>query len=135
MLGAYCACPGGRDGGCKRVAVAIYSFNALLNTEAEDSVTSTPFKWTRIQKSNTSPCEVKDLPKNIRGLKDQDELLSKKKKTHSPNSLVMIHVLWRTGCGALWLRTTCHSGRTYAEREEKMSYFDNFVPPKVALMF
>ncbi|CAB4026130.1 Carboxypeptidase D [Paramuricea clavata] len=81
VLDAFCVCLGGRDGACKHVAAAMYSHDALLNTKGEDSVTSKPCKWTRRPKPDTSACEVRDLSVNKRGLKDQNELLSKKKKT------------------------------------------------------
>ena len=81
VLDAFCVCLGGRDGACKHVAAAMYSLDALLNTKGEDSVTSKPCKWTRRPKPDTSACDVRDLSVNKRELKDQNELLSKKKKT------------------------------------------------------
>ena len=62
ILDAYCACLGGRDGGCKHVAAALYSLDDLLNTKGEDSITSKPSQWIRRPKPDTSPCELKDLP-------------------------------------------------------------------------
>ena len=80
VLGAYCGCLGGRDGGCKHVAAALYSLDNLLNTEGNKSVTSGPCQWVRKPKPDTTPCEVKDLPIYKRGLKDRQESLTKEKK-------------------------------------------------------
>jgi hypothetical protein len=41
ILAAYCVCLGGRDGGSKHVAAALYSLDNLLNTEGNKSVN----KW------------------------------------------------------------------------------------------
>ena len=40
VLKARCVCKGGRDGGCKHIAAAMYSLEALLDSRGEDSVTS-----------------------------------------------------------------------------------------------
>ena len=61
VLEAFCKCTGGRDGGCKHIAAAMYSLEFLLNTEGKDSVTSGECLWKRRQQSNVKPCEVKDV--------------------------------------------------------------------------
>ena len=43
------------------VAAALYSFNDLLNSKGEDSITSKPCQWIRRPKPDTTPCELKDL--------------------------------------------------------------------------
>ena len=40
-------CKGGRDGGCKHIAAAMYSLEGLLNTRGKDSVTSGPCIWVK----------------------------------------------------------------------------------------
>ena len=40
VLQARCKCKGGRDGGCKHIAGAMYAVEDLLNTRGKDSVTS-----------------------------------------------------------------------------------------------
>ena len=42
VLQARCKCKGGRDGGCKHIAAAMYGLEDLLNTRGEESVTSWP---------------------------------------------------------------------------------------------
>ena len=61
VIEAFCKCKGGRDGGCKHIAAAMYSLENLLNTEGKASVTSGPCLWRRKPRSNVEPCEVKDL--------------------------------------------------------------------------
>ena len=61
VLDAFCKCKGGRDGGCKHIAAAMYSLKDMLNTRGEDSVTSDPCKWVRKPLVNVEPCEVKHL--------------------------------------------------------------------------
>lgn len=61
VLKARCLCKGGRDGGCKHIAAAMYSLEALLNSRGEDSVTSGPCQWTKRPTVNSKPCEVKHL--------------------------------------------------------------------------
>lgn len=61
VLQARCKCKGGRDGGCKHIAAAMYALEDLLNTRGEDSVTSGPCVWVRRPRGNTQACEVKDL--------------------------------------------------------------------------
>ncbi len=61
VLDAYRCCLGGRDGGCKHVAAALYSLDDLLNTKGEDSVTSKECQWIRRPRADTTPCELKDL--------------------------------------------------------------------------
>ena len=56
VLQARCKCEGGRDGGCKHIAGAMYAVEDLLNTRGKDSVTSGPCFWAKRQ-----ACEVKDL--------------------------------------------------------------------------
>ena len=56
VLQARCKCKGGRDGGCKHIAGAMYAVEDLLNTRGKDSVTSGPCFWAKRQ-----ACEVKDL--------------------------------------------------------------------------
>ena len=60
-LKAYCGCKGGRDGGCKHIAAAMYSLEDLLNSRGEDSVTSVPCKWVKKCSKDSNPCDVKDL--------------------------------------------------------------------------
>ena len=62
VIKARCQCKGGRDGGCKHVAAAMYSLEDLLNTRDEDSPTSMPCAWTKRPTVDRSPCDVKDLP-------------------------------------------------------------------------
>ena len=61
VLLARCKCKGGRDGGCKHIAAAMYTLDDLLNTRGKDSVTSGPCVWVRRPRANTQACEVKDL--------------------------------------------------------------------------
>ena len=61
VLQARCKCKGGRDGGCKHIAAAMYSLEDLLNSRGKDSVTSAPCIWVKKPRANTQPCEVKDL--------------------------------------------------------------------------
>ena len=61
VIDAFCKCKGGRDGGCKHIAAAMYSLEDLLNTRGEDSVTSGPCRWVRKPLVNLEPCEVKHL--------------------------------------------------------------------------
>lgn len=61
VLEAFCKCKGGRDGGCKHLAAAMYSLDDLLNSRGDKSVTSGPCQWVRRPISDTGPCEVKDL--------------------------------------------------------------------------
>jgi hypothetical protein len=61
VLEAFCKCKGGRDGGCKHIAAAMYSLEFLLNTEGKDSVTSGQCLWKRKKRSSITPCEVKDV--------------------------------------------------------------------------
>ena len=61
VIDAYCLCLGGRDGGCKHIAAALYSLEDLLNSRGEDSVTSGPCLWIRKPIPEASPCELKDL--------------------------------------------------------------------------
>ena len=61
VIDAYCVCLGGRDGGCKHIAAAMYSLEDLLNSRSEDSVTSGPCQWNRKPKPDTTSCEVKHL--------------------------------------------------------------------------
>ena len=56
VLQARCKCKGGRDGGCKHIAAAMYALEDLLNSRGKDSLTSGPCFWARRQ-----ACEVKDL--------------------------------------------------------------------------
>ena len=56
VLQARCKCKGGRDGGCKHIAGAMYAVEDLLNTRGKDSVTSGQCFWAKRQ-----ACEVKDL--------------------------------------------------------------------------
>ena len=83
VLDAYCACLGGRDGGCKHVAAALYSLDDLLNTKGEDSTTSKPCQWIRRPKPDTTPCELKDLPVRKRGLKDHEETKRKRSREYT----------------------------------------------------
>lgn len=61
VLKARCICKGGRDGGCKHIAAAMYSLEDLLNSRGENSVTSGPCQWVKKATSNNKPCDVKDL--------------------------------------------------------------------------
>jgi hypothetical protein len=83
VIDAYCVCLGGRDGGCKHIAAAMYSLEDLLNSKGEDSVTSGPCQWTRKSKPDTNPCEVKDLliaRKKKRCLEEQETCASLDRK-------------------------------------------------------
>lgn len=61
VVDAYCECLGGRDGGCKHIAAALYSLENLLNSRGEESVTSGPCLWARKARPDTTACELKDL--------------------------------------------------------------------------
>jgi hypothetical protein len=61
VIEAFCKCKGGRDGGCKHIAAAMYSLEFLLNTEGKDSVTSGVCLWKRRQRGSIKPCDVKDV--------------------------------------------------------------------------
>ena len=61
VLQAKCKCKGGRDGGCKHIAAAMYSLEDLLNTRGKDSVTGGFCIWVKKPRANTKSCEVKDL--------------------------------------------------------------------------
>lgn len=61
VLDAFCKCKGGRDGGCKHIAAAMYSLEELLNSRDEDSATSGPCQWLRKPSGTIEACEVKDL--------------------------------------------------------------------------
>jgi hypothetical protein len=61
VVKARCRCKGGRDGGCKHIAAAMYSLEDLLNTHDEDSPTSRPCIWTKKPTVDSRPCDVKDL--------------------------------------------------------------------------
>ena len=61
VLKARCRCKGGRDGGCKHIAAAMYSLEDLLNTFEKDSPTNMPCAWTRKPTTDSRPCEVEDL--------------------------------------------------------------------------
>ena len=76
VIDAYCVCLGGRDGGCKHIAAAMYSLEDLLKSRGEDSVTSGPCQWNRKPRPDTNSCEVKDLlivRKKKRWLNDQEQ--------------------------------------------------------------
>ena len=61
VLQARCKCKGGRDGGCKHIAAAMYALEDFLNSRGKDSVTSAPCIWVQKPRANTQACEVKDL--------------------------------------------------------------------------
>ena len=61
VLQTRCKLKGGRDGGCKHIAAAMYALEDLLNTRGNSSVTSGPCIWTKRPRANTQACEVKDL--------------------------------------------------------------------------
>ena len=61
VLQARCKCKGGKDGGCKHIAAAMYALEDLLNSRGKDSVTSGPCIWVKRPRANTQSCEVKDL--------------------------------------------------------------------------
>ncbi|XP_028415470.1 uncharacterized protein LOC114538486 [Dendronephthya gigantea] len=98
VLEAFCKCKGGRDGGCKHIAAAMYSLEYLLNTEGKDSVTSGECLWKRKPKTSIKPCEVKDIniSKCVYGG------LDKKRK-----------------CEYVWLQNIDHDPREERFRKEK----------------
>ena len=61
VIMAWCACKGGRDGGCKHISAAMYSLEDLLNTKHNDSSTSGSCMWVKRPTSSTQPCEVQKL--------------------------------------------------------------------------
>ena len=62
VLQAKCKCKGGRDGGCKHIAAAMYSPEDLLKTRGKDSVSSGLCIWVKKKpRVNTKSCKVKDL--------------------------------------------------------------------------
>ena len=71
VLDAYCGCLGGRDGGYKHVAAALYSLDDLLNAKGEDSVTSKECQW--IPRPDTTPCKLNDLQIKKIGLKGKEK--------------------------------------------------------------
>lgn len=83
VLQARCKCKGGRDGGCKHIAAAMYALEDLLNTRGEDSVTSGPCVWVRRPRGNTQACEVKDLV--IEKSKKPSHKKKKRKQVYSQN--------------------------------------------------
>ena len=89
VLQARCRCKGGRDGGCKHIAAAMYALD-LLNTRGNDSVTSGPCIWVKRPRANTQACEVKDLV-----IKTGKKPLHKKENvnTHTTKILTRMSVL------------------------------------------
>ena len=83
VLQARGKCKGGRDGGCKHIAAAMYALEDLLNTRGEDSVTSGPCVWVRRPRGNTQGCEVKDLV--IAKSKKPSHKKKKRKQVYSQN--------------------------------------------------
>jgi hypothetical protein len=83
VIEAFCKCKGGRDGGCKHLAAAMYSLEELLNSLGEESVTSGPCLWVARPQSNTEPCDVKDL--NIIKIKPPPSKKKKRKYTWLQN--------------------------------------------------
>ena len=83
VLQARCECKGGRDGGCKHIAAAMYSVEDLLNTRGKDSVTSGPCTWVKRQTASTVACELKDLL--IEKAKKPSSKKIKRKHTYSQN--------------------------------------------------
>ncbi|XP_068708975.1 uncharacterized protein [Montipora foliosa] len=83
VLQARCECKGGRDGGCKHIATAMYSLENLLNTRGKDSVTSGPCTWVKRQTASTVACELKDLL--IEKAKKPSSKKRKRKHTYSQN--------------------------------------------------
>jgi hypothetical protein len=77
VIAARCRCIGGRDGGCKHIAAAMYSLDDLLNTHDKDSVTSMPCVWVKKPTTDSKPCDVKDLP-----IKKEELPLHGKKNGH-----------------------------------------------------
>ncbi|XP_028394460.1 uncharacterized protein LOC114518654 [Dendronephthya gigantea] len=61
VLDAFCECKGGRDGGCKHIAAAMYSLEELLNQDGKKSVTSGPCLWMPKPQSSSQPCAVDQL--------------------------------------------------------------------------
>ena len=61
ILEGRCECKGGRDGGCKHIAAAMYSPEDLLNTRGKESVTSGPCTWVKRQRASTVACQLKNL--------------------------------------------------------------------------
>ena len=78
---ARCKCKGGREGGCKHIAVAMYAPEDLLNmsTRGKHSVTGAPCIWVKRPRANTQACEVKNL--EIKKAKKPSH--KKIKRTHS----------------------------------------------------
>ena len=61
VLDAFRKCKGGRDGGCKHIAAAMYSLKELLNQDGNRSVTSGPCLWMPKLQSSSEPCSVEHL--------------------------------------------------------------------------
>ena len=61
VLDAFCKCKGGRDGGCKHIAAAMYSLEELLNQNGNRSVTSGPCLCMPKPQSSSEPCSVEHL--------------------------------------------------------------------------
>ena len=83
VLRARCKCKGGRDGGCKHIAAAMYALEDFLNSRGKDSVTSAPCIWVKKPRANTQACEVKDLV--IKKAKKPSYKKRKRKQSYSQN--------------------------------------------------
>ena len=83
VLQARCKCKGGRDGGCKHIAAAMYALEDVLNTLGKDSVTSGPCIWVKRPRGKAQACEVKDLV--IEKGKNPSYKKRKRKHTFSQN--------------------------------------------------
>ena len=83
VLQARCKCKGGRDGGCKHIAAAMYALEDFLNSRGKDSVTSAPCIWVKKPRANTQACKVKDLV--IKKAKKPSYKKRKRKHSYSQN--------------------------------------------------
>lgn len=78
VLKARCLCKGGRDGGCKHIAAAMYALEDFLNNR--ESVTSGPCRWSKRAKPDTEPTEIKKLC--IEKLKKKSSKKSKRQNVY-----------------------------------------------------
>ena len=84
VLQARCTCKGGRDGGCKHIAAAMYALEDLLNTRGSESVTSGPCIWVKKPRASTQACELKDLV--IKKVKKPSYKKRKREHTYQQNT-------------------------------------------------
>ena len=88
VLDAFCKCNGGRDGGCKHIAAAMYSLDELLNPDGGKSVTSGPCLWVPRPQLSSEPCAVDQLTSQI---SSHHRVRRENEHTHGCKTLILIH--------------------------------------------